>query len=146
MGSAWAFAPFQGTAVASGAWTGSLLSLPVWLLGAVSVLIVTAFGAGVFVASARRQRRGTNTPPLTKAEVFGIRWRWNYDAGDIRDLTSYCPKCDMNVRPKEETRHGFLRLISYRCECGKWQSKSFQCSQVEMINRVQRTIQKQVRT
>jgi len=140
------FMSFRPVAAASGAWADSVVSVPVWLLCAAAVFILATLGAVAFVASVRRRKRDAEIAPLTEAEIFGIRWRWNNHEGDIRDITSYCPECDLEVRPTKETRHNFLNLISYQCACGKWRSKSFQCSDVDMIDRVYRTIRKQVRT
>lgn len=137
---------FGRAPIASGAWAGSLVSVPVWLLGVVLALLAIAVGVAAVAALRRRRKGSAETAPSTKAEIFGIRWRWKYQEDDIRDITSYCPMCDIEVRPREETRHGFLHLISYECDCGKWRSKSFQCSHVALIEQVCRTIQKQART
>jgi hypothetical protein len=141
----WVFMPFRRAASAAGAWAASLVSVPVWLLCIVTALTVAAVCAVAFVAWTRLRKRAVEIAPLTTAEIFGIRWRWNYDEGEIRDITSYCPKCDLEVQPTNETRHGFLHLISYQCRCRKWQSKSFQCSQDDMIDRVYHTIKQQIR-
>jgi hypothetical protein len=81
----------------------------------------------------------------TTAEIFGIRWRWTNQEGEMRDVVPYCPRCDVPAVPVVETRHGFLHLVSYKCECRKWRSKSFQCSQEKFIERVCRTIQQDAR-
>ena len=133
---------FRRTVAPIAGWAGSLVSLPIWLLGLVFAIVLTALGVTAYFAASRFRTRAPTTAPLTNAEIFGIRWRWQYQEGDVRDLTSYCPKCDREVRPKRETRHGFLHLISYQCECRHWRSKSFQCSHREIIDRVCRAIQK----
>jgi hypothetical protein len=133
--------PFQRAFAASGAWADSLVAVPVWLLGVFWAIILTAVGALVIVMIGRRRKLEVEVPTITKAEIFGLRWRWNYQEGAICDVTSYCPKCDREVRARNETRHGFLHLISYACECRKWRSKSFQCSQAQMIERVCQAIQ-----
>jgi hypothetical protein len=127
-------------------WAGTIVTVPVWWLVLVSGLMVMILGTAAYIASTRSRKHASATARLTKADIFGIRWRWQYEDGDVRNLASFCPKCDRPVHPKTETRHGFLRLISYQCECRHWQSKSFQCSQTEIIDRVCRTIQKQART
>jgi hypothetical protein len=137
---------FGQVAGAIATWASAIVTVPVWWLVLVSAMILTAVGIAVYVASTRPRKHAPTTAPCTKAEIFGIRWRWNYQEGDVRDLTSYCPKCDRQVRPIGETRHGFLNLISYQCECRHWRSKSFHCSQREIIDRVCRTIQKQAHT
>jgi hypothetical protein len=140
------FAFFRRTAAALAAWGGTSVTVSVWWLALVSALILTALGTAVLFASGRLRKRTPASAGLAKTEIFGIRWRWEYQEGNVRDLRSYCPKCDRQVGPKGETRHGFLHLISYQCECGHWRSKSFQCSQTEIIDRVRRTIQKHART
>jgi hypothetical protein len=140
------FTFFSRTTAPIADWAGSLVSLPIWVLGLVFAVLLTALGVAGYVASTRFRTRAPGKAPLTKAEIFGIRWRWDYREGDVHDLTSYCPKCDRQVRPTEETRHGFLHLISYQCACGHWRSKSFQCSRTEIIKRVCRTIQKHAQT
>ena len=130
--------------VVSGA--DALISVPVWWLALIAALFLSALGTAAYVISRKPRKHATGSEPATDAEILGIRWRWHYQQGDVRNLTSYCPKCDRQVRPRTETRHGFLNLISYPCECGHWRSKSFQCSHREIIDRVCRTIQKHART
>ena len=137
----WITLPFQRAFAASGVWADSLVAVPVWLLGVFWALILTAFGALLIVMISRRRKLEVAVPTITKAEIFGLRWRWNYDEGEIRNVTCHCPKCDREVKAKSETRHGFLHLISYACECRKWRSKSFQCSEAQMMERVCQAIQ-----
>jgi hypothetical protein len=141
----WALTLFGRAVTVTSTWAGALISVPVWLLGIVLALIATVLGLAGLAAFNRLRKRAPETTRITNAEIFGIRWRWNYHQGDIRDLTSYCPMCDIQVQPTEETRHGFLHLISYQCDCGRWRSKSFQCAQVDFMDRVCRTIQQQAR-
>lgn len=124
----------------------SFVAIPVWLLSVLWVAILTALGAALLLAIHRRQSIVVESPTVTKADIFGLRWRWNYDAGVISELTSYCPKCDQPVSARSENRHGYLQLISYQCDCRKWRSKSFQCSQAEMIDRVKHVIAQKTAT
>lgn len=128
---------------AIGAWPDSLVAVPLWLVGLFWALIVTAVGALLIVMIRRRRRLEVEVPTITKAEIFGLRWRWNYHEGAICGVTCHCPKCEGEVKARSETRHGFLHLISYACECRKWRSKSFQCSQEQMMQRVCQAIQEQ---
>lgn len=134
------FAAARGATAFSFQWVESLVAVPVWALGLIWAAILTALGAALLFAFNRRRSIVLETPALTKAEVFGLRWRWSYDAGVITELASYCPECDREVSAKTENRHGFLHLISYQCVCRRWRSKSFQCSQAEMLDRVTQAI------
>ena len=145
-GWSWISVWLQQFASATSGWAGSLVTVPVWLLCTISTILVLALVAGAWAVAKRLGKHGAEPrPAITSAEIFGIRWRWNYHEGDIRDIASFCPECDRQVQPKEETRHGFLRLISYQCECGRWRSKSFHCSTVDFVDRVQRTIAQEIR-
>ena len=124
-----------------GSWADSFVAVPVWLLCVLWMMILTAVGAVLLVLMNRRRKLEVATPTLTKADILGLRWRWNYQDGVICDLQSYCPKCDRPVSPRSEKRHGYLQLISYQCECRKWRSKSFQCSQEQFYDQVCRAIQ-----
>ena len=123
----------------------SVISVPVWLLYIMAAIAVMTLGAIAVVFFRILQKRKTEIAPVTTAEVLGIRWRWTYQDGEMREVTSHCPKCDRQVNPTSEKRHGFLHLISYQCECRKWRSKSFQCSQVDMVERICRTVREQAR-
>jgi hypothetical protein len=140
----WILTPFRRAAVAGGAWAESLVAVPVWLLCFLWALILTALGAVLLVMVSRRRKLDVELPAITKAEIFGLRWRWNYREGAITDLVSYCPKCEREVIARSETRHGFLHLISYACECRKWRSKSFHCSQEQMNERVCQAIREKI--
>lgn len=134
-------------ALSSGvSWSESFVAVPFWVLGVLWALMLTALGAALLVAIHRRRSVVVESPALTKAEIFGLRWRWSYEAGVISELASYCPKCDRPVSPRSENRHGFLHLVSYQCVCRKWRSKSFQCSQAEMIDRVKQAIAQKTAT
>lgn len=131
----------MGLATANIGWADAMVSVPVWLIVVFSALALTVVGAATLVAwkCLRKPDAGIERP--TTAQIFGIRWRWSYDQGTIREIAAFCPKCDQPVGPTAEARHGFLHLISYKCSCGKWRSKSFQCSQEDFIDRVCHTIQ-----
>ena len=116
-------------------------AVPLWLLVVVSLIAVGAVYAAASMAYSRRRKRAAPIAFSTTAEILGVRWRWRYREGNIRDIAPFCPKCDVQVRPAEETRHGFLHLISYRCQCGRWRSQSFQCSHAQLINQIHRTVQ-----
>src|SRR5688572_9135559 len=122
----------------------SWVSVPVWLLFALSAIAVTAIGLAAWVVSKTHRNRSVVIHSPTTAEIFGIRWRWSNAEGDIQDVTSYCPKCNLEVAATAETRHGVIRLISYKCPCGKWRSQSFHCSKVTFIERVCGLIQQEV--
>jgi hypothetical protein len=126
-------------------WADSLVAIPIWLLGVFWALILTALGALVIIRLNRRQKIEVEVPTITKAEIFGLHWRWSFREGAVCDVASYCPKCSREVKARSETRHGFLNLISYACECRKWRSKSFHCSQTEMMERVGRAIEEKTK-
>jgi hypothetical protein len=129
-----------GLAMANIGWAGAMVSVPVWLIVVFSALALTVVGAATVVAYRLLRKPDAGIERPTTAQIFGIRWRWTYDQGNIHEIAAFCPKCDRPVGPTAEARHGFLRLISYKCSCGKWRSKSFQCSQEDFIARVCRTI------
>jgi hypothetical protein len=132
-------------ATASATWIGGSVTAPLWLLGILCAVAMIAIGAGLSLWWKSRRKIEPDTARLTTAVVFGIRWRWSYREGEMCDLVSFCPKCDLQVLPKTESRHGFLHLISYSCVCRKWRSRSFQCSQANFVERVCRAIEQDVR-
>ncbi len=138
-GSPQAPSPAQGNAMS----VGAVVAVPLWLLVLLWTVVLTAIGAALLVGINRRRADVPETPGVTKADIFGLRWRWSYDGGVMCGLKAHCPKCDQPVAAKPENRHGFLQLISYQCACGKWRSKSFQCSQAQMLDRVSQAITKQ---
>ena len=126
-------------------WAATSINVPSWLLVTLAALTAISIIAAAFAVSRQRRKplpSGINSPAT--AEIYGIRWHWNNCDGNIRDIVAACPKCDLPVTPKAETRHGFIRLLSYQCSCHRWRSQSFQCSQETFIDRVCRTIQKQM--
>jgi hypothetical protein len=126
------------------AWLDSLGSVPLWSLFVIMGAAIFAVHAVAARARARGRTVSSDLTAITTAEVFGIKWRWKNHEGAIRDLASFCLKCDRPVQPASETRHGFLRLISYSCECGAWRSQSFQCSEVEFMKRVHRNLRQAI--
>jgi hypothetical protein len=135
--------PLGEMLASSGSWAGSFVAVPVWVLCLLWALILTAVGAVLLLIVNRRRKLEVQNPTITKADILGLRWRWNYQDGAICDLQSHCPKCDRPVSPRSEKRHGFLQLISFQCECRKWQSKSYQCSHEQLVERVCGAIQEQ---
>jgi hypothetical protein len=127
------------------AWTASSISVPTWLIITGVLIAAIAVCTVVSIAFRRRSRPAAGIESREFAKIFGIRWHWISCGRDIRELVASCPKCDGKVSPTSETRHGFIRLISYKCDCGAWRSQSFQCSEVDLIERVCRTIRKQSR-
>jgi hypothetical protein len=125
--------------------TLTMVAVPLWVFAAAAALIVTAIAIAIYLATSRRSVPSPGQPPATCAEILGIRWRWKNEAGDVSEISSFCPRCDRPIQPKEETRHGFLHLISFECDCRKWRSKSFQCSHSDFIDRIHATIQQQSR-
>jgi hypothetical protein len=131
-----------GLASVNVAWSNASVSVPVWLIVNLSAItLITVCAAAVVAYKFLRKTEPGIESPAT-AQIFGIRWRWTNHEGDIRDITSFCPKCDQPVTPTMEARHGFIHLLSYKCRCGKWRSKSFHCSQSDFIERVCRAIQR----
>jgi hypothetical protein len=120
-----------------------VVAVPLWLLVVLWIVVLTAIGAALLIVINRRRSIVPETPGVTKADIFGLRWRWSYDGGVMCGLKAHCPKCDQPVSAKAENRHGFLHLISYQCACRKWRSKSFQCSEAQMLDRVTQAIAKQ---
>ena len=115
-------------------------AVPLWMFIAVAAMAVSAIvAAGWFALSNRRKRESSIARPTT-GDVLGVRWRWHYRDGDIRDITPFCPRCDSQVSAMEETRHGYLHLISFRCTCRRWQSQSFQCSHDQLVKQVYSTL------
>jgi hypothetical protein len=137
------FKPLGRMMAAGGSWADSFVAVPVWVLCLLWALILTAVGAVLLLIVNRRRKLEVQNPTITKADILGLRWRWNYQDGAICDLQSHCPKCDRPVSPRSEKRHGFLQLISFQCECRKWQSKSYQCSHEQLVERVCGAIQEQ---
>jgi hypothetical protein len=135
--------PLGEMLASSGSWADSFVAVPVWVLCLLWALILTAVGAVLLLIVNRRRKLEVQNPTITKADILGLRWRWNYQDGAICDLQSHCPKCDRPVSPRSEKRHGFLQLISFQCECRKWQSKSYQCSHEQLVERVCGAIQEQ---
>jgi hypothetical protein len=121
----------------------AVVAVPLWLLVVLWMMVLTAIGAALLMVIHRRRSIVPETPGVTKAEIFGMRWRWTYDGGVMSGLKAHCPKCDQPVSARVENRHGFLHLISYQCVCRKWHSKSFQCSEAQMLDRVSEAIAKQ---
>jgi hypothetical protein len=120
-------------------------TVPLWLLLVVTAIAVSGIiAAGSLAFRARGKGEPSITLPTT-ADVLGVRWRWQYRNGDIRDITPFCPRCDGQVSPIEETRHGYIHLISFRCSCSRWQSQSFQCSHEQLMKRVYATVKNQMR-
>jgi hypothetical protein len=125
-------------------WIGGSVTTPLWLIGLLWALAVTSIGVGLSLWWKARRKCELPVARPTTALIFGIRWRWNYRDGQICDLLSFCPKCDLQVVPKTEARHGFLNLISFSCACRKWKCRSFHCSQANFVERVCRSIEQDV--
>ena len=127
------------------AWTASSISVPTGLIIIGVSIAGTAVCTAISIAFRRRSPPAEGIESREFAEIFGIRWHWISCGRDIRELVASCPKCDGKVSPTSETRHGFIRLISYKCDCRAWRSQSFQCSEADLTERVCRTIRKQTR-
>lgn len=66
----------------------------------------------------------TNRRLSTKAQVYGLTWRWKWNGNQISDLWCYCPQCDSQlVAPYEKQYMGIIvgevyndnRLVCEHC-------------------------------
>jgi hypothetical protein len=115
------------------------ISTPVWLsvvLGALSTgfLVLLIFT----LASANKLREDV---------VLGIRWRWVWKHGSIHRLTSFCPKCNLQIhaQPALDAMGGHKALI-YRCEDGCEFEQRFDLTLIEVEDLVKRKIRHRLQT
>jgi len=125
-------------------------SLPRWLI----VLLVLALLASVF--GALKRRLTAITQPLEigwlsyTTDVFpgfdGAVWRWRYSGDSILRIVAFCPRCDMQLA----ARYGPVGFGGYRttlaCENCNWSSSEIEGELNEIISRVERLIQRKLRS
>lgn len=103
-------------------WFTSSVSVPVWvvaLLALVALAAITLFGVVIFAA--RRSSGSTRdiVSDYFEDTFFGMVWRWSYFNHEIVDLSSFCPRCDMQVYPTRGSSSWALDFAEYSCgECG----------------------------
>ncbi len=146
-GWAWVFLKGRLAIAVSTTWLGSSLAVPVWLFIILSLLALTAIiVVAIACASVPSVRNvGDEIKLFTEAEFFGIKWRWRYGQNGINNIMAFCPKCDLQVHPTNLPTFNCIDRIAYRCDEGHWQSQEYDCSQVELVDRVLRKIQQEIR-
>jgi hypothetical protein len=106
--------------------------------------IATLIVPALLIYASRSAQPGLVLP--TQDEVSGIVWRWSPSSyGRFDRLTSFCPKCDYEVYPRDAAPFAYLHETSYLCEKCKWKSQVFDVTPEEVEDRVRRELQRKAR-
>lgn len=126
-------------------WLISPVSIPIWLLILLSLVAVTfAVVIGIFLYAAN-QREESASANYTEDTLFGIRWRWNWGSFGIDGPFSFCPRCDLQIYPRQAPDYRPLGEVQYHCEdCGVTLN-SFEGGRAWVEDRVKRKIQQKLR-
>ena len=82
----------------------------------------------------------------TEDNFFGLRWRWRYfDDGNIRDIHTFCPRCDFQVFPQNASAWDAVDRIRFRCDSCHSDLGEFQEAFESVESKTKRFIQQKVR-
>jgi len=121
-------------------------ALPNWcigLLGAWTALTVLLLGARVAV-SAKMPSPDWQTDYIID-EFFGLRWRWSNAGGKSSNFYSFCPNCDYQVHPRNDSGYLAVDRIFYACESCGARLGTFDETQYSLESRVLRTVHQKIR-
>ncbi|MDK9719651.1 MAG: hypothetical protein OEL53_00555 [Rhodospirillales bacterium] len=123
--------------------------VPNWLLLILGICAVTVVAFLAFLGWLHFLSEAYEDPLSKYREdnFFGILWRWRYfPSGEIYNLTSFCPRCDLQVYPNNASGWSAVDHIEYRCEDCGIRLNDFETTPDSVENRVIRQIQKKLRS
>ena len=127
----------------------SVTNWQLWLMSACSLLVALVILVVVW------QTLFPTSPVSIKPEwkikytedlFFNVRWRWRYSADNqVVSITTYCPKCDLQIYASDTSSYGAVPKISFICEICNKQSQEVQGTYSELENKVGRFIHQKIR-
>lgn len=125
-------------------WLGSPATMPTWVMVVLfGIAAVVVIGVAIFAYVVVKKPGEDLT--FTEAEYFGVKWRWSYGHTGIYNVVSFCPRCDLQVHPSNGSSYSFIDRIGFKCEDCHWTSQDFDCGHADLIDRVTRKIQQELR-
>ncbi len=84
---------------------------PNWLL-----LVMAGCTFLALLLAIRKLRTTTPQPTDYCSDLFfNMRWRWAYAGGRVHNLATFCPRCDLQIVPHDESGYRAADLYGYRC-------------------------------
>ncbi len=124
---------------------GDTYSAPGWALAILGLLaLVTVIRAVVAL------RSNYAAPHLSYIEdtLFGIKWRWSWEGGDISNLWCFCPACDSELVYDDRVRSPEGPPVLFICErCNRTVVGRVEGNSIDYaLDAVRREIRRRVRT
>ncbi len=119
----------------------------IWWLSIMANILFT-LGVIIFLIAMYRSKSDESIK-YTHDTFLDISWRWWYGYGDVQELRSFCPNCDIQIEARPKTSSSFGHpsndSIVYQCDDCEWDGKEFDFSKSEIEKRVKLKIQQKLR-
>ncbi len=122
------------------------ISIPIWLF--IIFIIFVLSSVLRFINSIPKVANDSEPSFLeyNKDNILGLKWRWDYSSnGDIINLYSFCPICDLQVHPHRTGSFQIIDDIGFYCEDCNREISSFDHGYNVLEDKVIRIIQKNLR-
>jgi hypothetical protein len=128
-------------------WLGTSTPVWNWLLLALIALSIAFFATIALIAFVRVLKK-IDTNKYIKDTFMGFVWRWRINENEIYDIVPFCPKCDMQIYPKNVQGPRYLEENKVRIECDDCRgfAEILNYSPDDLIDHVRRQIEKNIRT
>jgi len=128
---------------------GATSSISHWFVVALALLALPTLVVGVMLAWQLVRPTPVSNPDwhaYTEDHFFGLRWRWRYfDGGNIRDIHTFCPRCDFQVFPQNASPWDAVERIRFRCDSCHSDLGEFQEAFESVESKTKRFIQQKIR-
>jgi hypothetical protein len=127
----------------TGHWLGGSADLPRWALALLVLLaLVLLAEAAISVVILFLKRLKMAQP--SEAEFNGLKWRWLWRQGDLDNIATFCPVCDMQIQLTYYVRN-LPPLTVYFCDRCNLEKLKFEGKPADLTDLFTREIQRQQR-
>lgn len=92
-------------------WVTGSAAHPRWLLG---LLWLSVIGWVLFALTRVGEPPAPSHVSYQQDNFFNVVWRWNWDFDRVTEVTPFCPQCDLQIIPHNDSNS--LRLACSECQ------------------------------
>ena len=124
-------------------WLGGSASLPMWTLALLGLLaLVVLVGVAIFACVLLLGAKKIAKP--SEIDFKGLKWRWRWRQGDLDNIATFCPVCDMQIHPTYYPR-GLPPQTIYFCDRCNQEKLKVEGKPTDLTDVFTREIQRQQR-
>jgi len=112
-----------------------------WLIALVGLYIIFTFI--LFLRNLPERVSEVSWLSYRTDKFFGVQWRWRYIDYRVSNLNPFCPSCDLQLDPVQDSMFHAIDSITLHCDCGAgpWRyDKSWDKLNHDVTKRIQQKI------